>query len=491
MTINELQAPCRKELFWLGIGFTILYFMFLGSHPLFSPDESRYSEVAREMLASHDFIIPHLNGSLFFHKPILFYWLQTLSLSVGGINPWSIRAIPALFGIGGILFTYWSTSLLLGRQTGRLSAIILGTTPLYFGAAHYANMDLEVAVWISFSLLSLLIGILHNKKSWLWFAYVCGGLAFLTKGLIGIFFPVAIMGLWILITHQWNLIKKLQLPLGILLLAVIILPWLILASRANPDFLHFFFLVQQLQRFSSNQFNSIQPWWFYIVLMVGGFLPWSYFFFTRLKPFYKQYYNNKIVIYLTLWVIVVLIFFSIPASKLAGYILPMFTPLAILTAMIIVEKQLSQKVFYTITGCLIMLSLIVGYSIQYLPSKNLHSTRPLIAALPQDRPPLSIVSYNFYFQDLPLYSHQIIRVVYHWQALHSDNWASELFYGQAYDPSLTQRLISFDTFWQLWQQKQPLYVFLHTKDFPSFSAQAHDAVRVIAQTEFTMVVTQK
>lgn len=488
--INTLELPHKKEAFWLFVAFSLFYFLFLGSHPLLLPDEGRYSEVAREMLASSDFITPRLNGSLFFHKPPLFYWLQTIPMSLFGINPWSLRLIPALFGVGGIVFLYWATSLLLGRTIGRMAAIILGTTPLYFGAAHYANLDLEVAVWLNACLLSLLVGVLHNKKSWLIAAYVFGGLAFLTKGLIGLVFPAAIMGLWILMTRQWALIKKLQLPLGLIIFALIALPWLILVSHRNPDFLHFFFYVQQFNRFAGSGFNNVAPWWFYIAITIAGFLPWTYFLATRLKTLRHLEAEKPIILYLSLWAAVVLIFFSIPSSKLVGYILPIFAPLTILSAIAMVQTEVSQKIFKAIVLVLVVLCLITGYILQYMPIKNMRSVRELVKALPENNAPLSIVSYHTYMQDLPLYSQQTIRIVYHWQKIHGDNWASELVYAPDQAPSQPKRLIEEDEFWPLWRQETPLYVFIRKKELPAFALQA-GSFRQIAATKDVVVITQK
>ncbi len=486
---NTLVAPTTKEAGWLFAAFFLFYFLFLGSHPLLLPDEGRYSEVAREMLASGDFITPRLNGSLFFHKPILFYWLQTIPISLFGINPWSLRIVPALLGVGGIVFQYWTCSLFLGRSIGLKSALILGTTPLYFGAAHYADMDLEVAVWLNACLLSLFVGIQHDKKSWLISAYIFGALAFLTKGLIGLAFPATIMGLWIVWTRQWTLIKKLQLPLGLALFFLITLPWLIVVSQRNPDFLHFFFYEQQFTRFAGAGFNNAVPWWFYIAITLGGFIPWTYFLLRHFKVLYRLESQQPTVLYLTIWALSVLIFFSIPQSKLVGYILPIFAPLAILTAVLIENIAVPEKIFRTILAMVAILALLFAGTLRYFPTKSLRSMRELVKALPQNIAPLSIVSYHTYIQDLPLYSQQTIRVVYHWQNIHGDNWSSELAYALAYDPAQNKRLIDDNTFWQLWRQKRPLYVFIQKKDLPDFTEKAGN-FKQIAADKNTIVVTQ-
>ncbi|MCD6046348.1 MAG: arnT 3, partial [Gammaproteobacteria bacterium] len=361
-----------------------------------------------------------------------------------------------------------------------------------------------VAVWLNASILSLLVGILQEKKSWLFAAYICGGLAFLTKGLIGLAFPAAIMGLWIVSTRQWSAIKKLQLPLGLILFAAICLPWLIVVSQRNPDFLRFFFYQQQFQRFAGSGFNNVAPWWFYIAIVIAGFFPWTYFLCRHLKWLYlkldprpsveednslEPHLRRYVIIYLAIWALVVLIFFSIPSSKLVGYILPIFAPLAILTAMAMVQTGLQKKLFKAIVLILIVLSLITAYTLQYLPIKNMRSVRPLVNALPKNIAPLAIVSYHTYFQDLPLYSQQTVRVVYHWSKIHGDNWSSELSYAPTQDAAQKNRLIEEKAFWQLWQQKVPLYVFVRRKELAAFAEQAGH-FRQVAATKDTVVVTQ-
>lgn len=147
------------------------YLFCLGSYPLFTPDEARYSGAARAMLISRDFITPHVNGIPFLDKPILYYWLQAAAMSVFGVNEWAIRLFPVLIGLIGCIVTYLTGRLLFNRETGLVAATILATTPLYFGGAHYANLDLEVAVWISSALLCTITAIqVDNRRRWFMYA---------------------------------------------------------------------------------------------------------------------------------------------------------------------------------------------------------------------------------------------------------------------------------------------------------------------------------
>ena len=198
MPVNALLKKLKSQRSWiidlalLGAILSLFYAFCLGSYPLFTPDEGRYSEVAREMVATGDYITPRVNGVIFLDKPILYYWLQATAINLFGLNEWALRFFPALFGVFGCLMSYACGRKLFNRRTGIVAAVILGATPLYFASAHYANLDLEVAVWISCTLLSFITAVRNPARpqaSWLFATYIFAALAFLTKGLIGFAFP--------------------------------------------------------------------------------------------------------------------------------------------------------------------------------------------------------------------------------------------------------------------------------------------------------------
>ncbi|HSW70828.1 MAG TPA: glycosyltransferase family 39 protein, partial [Gammaproteobacteria bacterium] len=281
------KTPWLWDLAFIAGFLAIFYFLGLNSYPLFTPDEGRYSEVAREMIVTGDFITPRLNGVVFLDKPILYYWLQASAIKIFGLKEGALRFWPALFGIWGCLCLYIAGRILFNRRTALLSTLLLSTSVLYFGAAHYANLDLEVAVLVSTTLLFFLLGLKSPQpqasRLWIYGAYFFSGLAILTKGLIGLAFPIIIIGSWTLLLGKWENIKKLRPFTGLGLVLTIVLPWYLLAQKANPAFFHFFFVVQQISRFLSTQdFNNQVAWWFYFPIVLAGFLPWTLFIFSSL-----------------------------------------------------------------------------------------------------------------------------------------------------------------------------------------------------------------
>jgi 4-amino-4-deoxy-L-arabinose transferase-like glycosyltransferase len=368
------------------------YLIWLGSHPLFTPDEGRYCEVAREMILTQDYITPRLNGVAFLDKPILYYWLQVSAIKVFGLKEWALRFWPAVMGILGGVSTYIAGRILFNRRTGILAAVILATNPLYYGAAHYANLDLEVAVLISNTLLFSIIALQSTRPRqrtvFLFLAYIFAALAALTKGLIGLAFPTLIIGAWIIILNHWRILGKMRLGSGALIFTCITAPWYFLAQHANPQFFHFFFATQQVARFlTTADFNNPSVVWFYVPVVLAGFLPWSLLLFQaftqQLKSIWHERKQHQTEVFLLLWCVIIFIFFSIPKSKTVGYILPIFPALALIVGnylSIYWDKPKTKGILIAIISffvlCVVIIAscLIVPHvkAIEIVPSMNFY-----------------------------------------------------------------------------------------------------------------------
>lgn len=338
------------DMCYLGLVLIIFYSLWLGSFPLFTPDEARYSEIAREMVASGDYLTPRVNGVPFFDKPVLYYWLQAGAIRWLGMREWALRFFPLLIGVGGCLLVYASGRYLFDRRTGLIAGSILAMTPLYFASAHYADLNLEVAVFISAALFCFLCAYKnydqHNSLSRSCFyllitAFFFAGIAVLTKGMIGLVFPFLIVGSWMLLRRRFYWMAW-PYVIGACIFALVVLPWYVLVQKTHPVFFHYFFVVQHVGRFlSQGEFNNKMPIWFYVPVIIGGFFPWSIFLLQTLSKSIKAVLclpkQHEVELYLLLWAGIVLVFFSLPQSKLIGYILPVFPPLALL-----VGRYLSQ-----------------------------------------------------------------------------------------------------------------------------------------------------
>lgn len=359
---------CADILFLTGI-FAVLFFTLLGSRPLFVPDEGRYAEIAREMAALGDYVTPYLNGVKYFEKPILFYWLGTAAIKIGGLNLWSIRSINALIGLAGCLMTYAAARKLYDRTTGLLAAFILGTSALYFVMSHMISLDIAVTCFLTASLYAFLLGMLKPegtaRRLYIWSAFAAAGLAVLTKGLIGIVFPMMIVGSWIVLMGEWRLIKKLYLPSSLFIFICITAPWHILVGERNPEFFYFYFIQQHFLRYTTENVGHYQPAWFFLPVLIIGFFPWIGFLPQTIAKLFRfpQRAQHKVTWFFLLWAALIFVFFSFSKSKLIPYILPVIPPLAVLVARYLAENlnQAAGKGIRLGYAFLIVLALAVTY----------------------------------------------------------------------------------------------------------------------------------
>lgn len=332
------------------------------------PDEGRYGDISRAMLQSGDWLVPRLNGLPFMHKPPLLHWISSVLMEIFGVRVWVLRLVPTLAGIMMLVGLFWFLKKHCNERIAQLSVVILATSLLFFGSSQYVNHDLLLACWISITILCFADFTLSGEKSVLWMGYVACALGFLTKGLIGILIPGMVILLWVLASKQWKKIPSLLNPIGLIIFCVIALPWVYLMHLKYPAFLQYFFIDQQFSRFSSDQFNNKLPWPFYLLCLLISFLPW--FFVSQFK-FSKQDFSQSlgpsILTLMLIWFVSVTTFFSIPPSKLAGYILPATPPLAVFIAIMVDRVLTSNKINRFQTWATPVLVLVVGVAFISLP----------------------------------------------------------------------------------------------------------------------------
>ena len=336
---DTAQETRGRDLLLLVALFGLLFFYRLGAAPLANPDEGRYAEIPREMLASGDFVLPRLDGVLYFEKPPLMYWLVAGVQRFLGPDEFAMRSVPALFALAGVLMLYGAASHLHGRLAGLSAAFVLGTSLLYFGLARLLILDMAVSVLMSATLLCFLLGVREPpglRRRWFFYGlYSTAALGTLTKGLIGLLIPGAIMLLWLLIVQDWRSLRPLHLPSGAAIYLAIAAPWHLLAAQRSATWAWFYFVHEHWQRFTTIEHGRFEPWWFFLPVLVGGFFPWSGFLWPVLRESlaggWKRRRENSDGWFFVLWAGFVLLFFSKSQSKLVPYILPVLPPLALLT----------------------------------------------------------------------------------------------------------------------------------------------------------------
>ena len=438
------RLPRREGLFvllaallWLGWS--------AGLRALELPDEGRYVGVAWEAIRSGQWLEPMLNGQPFFHKPPLFYWITEAAMSVLGVNQLAGRAAPVL---GGWLAAV-SLFLLLYRWAGagvaRVALAVLLALPMFFLGAQYANLDMLVAGCITATVALTVDAVLRRRVGLPWratllAAYASAGVGILAKGLIGIVLPGLIVLVWLLALRRWrDILALLWLP-GMAAMLVVAAPWYALMQQRHPEFLHFFFVVQHLQRFASTGFNNVQPFWFFpAVLLVFHLpaLPWLALgwggAWRRGAAQEPDTDPHRLIPLLLSWLAVVVVFFSMPQSKLVGYILPAVPPIAALTAigwqrllptsLTMRRAALATLVLSALAGVAIVITLAVS------PHRNTRELAQDLAAWRGKGEP--IYSVGRFDYDLPFYARlrEPMIVAEDWNdpdILTHDNWRKEL-----------------------------------------------------------------
>ena len=325
--------------------------------PLAIPDEGRYVGVAWDMLRSGDWRVPTLDGLPFFHKPPLFYWLSAASMQVFGPSVMAARAAPWLASVAMTTGLFAFVMRWVGVRQAWTSVAVLATLPLFYGAAQYANLDQLVAGCITLAILGVAHAALarprgpgaravQGVRGVLAAGFLAAALGVLAKGLIGVVLPVLVLLVWGALTRRLLTVLTLLLwAPGWALFAAVVAPWFIAMHLQFDEFSHYFFVVQHFKRFTSTHFNSPEPGWFYPAVLLVLTLPWSLWLLGWLRrsnatvstptPNAAAATTTAAVgvrLLMVVWVVGIAGFFSLPSSKLIGYILPALPPLAFLIA---------------------------------------------------------------------------------------------------------------------------------------------------------------
>lgn len=399
----------------------------MGMRPLLLPDEGRYATVALEMLRG-DTLVPTLNDLPFFHKPPLFYWLDMAAMAVFGPGQWSARA-GAMVGawiMGAALFLFlrrW-----LGARPAVLATVVLATSPFFFIAAQYANHDMLVAGLITAAVLSLVRAVDGPQRvdlRWLAAGAVACALATLAKGLIGFVLPALVVGPWLLMQGRWRQLVGLLHPVGWLVFSVVAMPWFFVMQSRYPGYFDYFVMDQHVRRFVHTTFNNVQPFWFFLLVLPALMLPWTGWVVQTVRQAWRG--RDARVGLFVWWIIAVTGFFSLPSSKLVGYVLPVVPPLCALVAMALVRRPGKSVAWTSAVAGLVCVSIVAAIAWQ-APKSN----RAAALALAQQMAPGdTVVMVDEYLYDVPFYADLRAPVVFasDWrdpELASQDSWRNEL-----------------------------------------------------------------
>jgi 4-amino-4-deoxy-L-arabinose transferase-like glycosyltransferase len=331
---------------------------------LLDPDEGRYAEIPREMLARGEWIVPHLQGEPYLDKPPLLYWLVMLSYSIFGVYDWAARLVPALCVHATILTTYLIGRNRLGERAAFRGALLLSLTPALIGMGRLLIIDGLLTVWVTLGLLagwSSFGARSASKGTWILCALACG-LGVLTKGPVALILvlPPLLIFRWlqpeprnpISDTRPWLLFAAIILAIN--------LPWYIAIAIRRPEFGLYFFVQHNLQRFLA-PFDHLEPIWYYGPVVLAGLLPGTFLLWRLARTLIsgdpdaceRRTADLGFALLAGGWCV---LFFSLSGSKLPTYILPAFPMLCLALGVL---RPMRGSVW--VLGCWIALLIVANY----------------------------------------------------------------------------------------------------------------------------------
>jgi 4-amino-4-deoxy-L-arabinose transferase len=360
--------------------FFLVYIGPLPFRPLYLPDETRYAEIPREMLATGDWLVPRLNGLRYFEKPVLSYWVTALSILSFGENRFAVRLPCALAtGLSAMLL------ILTLRRSGHAISALIGAVVFLTSLEVYTLGVFNVpdALFSAFVTASMVCFYLafHSggrqaKRAWLCASGVACGLGFLSKGFLAFAIPAIALCPFLLWQKRWR--DLFTLPWIPFLVALTIgLPWAIMIHLREPDYWRYFIFVEHFKRFASVDSNSLhhEPIWFLLPYLIGGAIPWTFAALPSVRGLCKVGWHDSLTRYALCWLLFPFLFLSCSEGKLGTYILPCFAPLSLLLA-VGLSQSMKESEFHPFRATVWTCAAAVGMAaavITTLPILNLAS----------------------------------------------------------------------------------------------------------------------
>ena len=368
----------------------------LGGYALWDPDEARHAEVAREVFTAADWrgwIVPHLNGHAYHDKPILHYWLVSAAYALGGVDERSARIVSAIAMIATVLAVYaWSAARSGGR--GALAAgLVLATSLEFLALGRYASLDMSFTLWMTVGILAAERWATTTRRQWALVAGVTAGLGMLTKGLAApLLIGAAAAGMaWVRGVDRGELGRgALSATLAG---AVVAGPWYVAAGILDPTYLRVFLLQHHVGRFLGSAQIALhpKPVWFYIPVLIGGFMPWTAALPAAVRAAWKQPHPDRS--FCLTWAAGIFGFFSLSSGKLGTYILPCLPPLALVVGPYLAdpgERRWLAGGWWGVIGlCLATVPILLGLRVTGL---NFVSVGTTLYALVLDPPAIAAMA---------------------------------------------------------------------------------------------------
>lgn len=284
---------------------------------LVQPDEGRYAEIPREMLVGGDWVVPHLNGLPYIEKPPLQYWATAVAFKLFGTEDWVSRLWNLLLGVGGLILVQATGRRLWGARAGDSAALVLMATPLYMFVGQLNLLDMGLTFFLTAALCAFLLaqreGVTQaENRRWMLWVWVAVALGFLQKGLVAGAVPVLALLAYSLLQRDGGIWRRLHLGKGIAIFAAICLPWVLALGLRDGDYAFFFIVHEHFTRFLTTEHKRVEPWWFFIVVLAAGALPWTLLMLQGAWKAIAERVRGRFdeSAALAVWAFVVVVFFS-------------------------------------------------------------------------------------------------------------------------------------------------------------------------------------
>ena len=332
----------------------------LGGFPLLDADEGRNAEVAREMAATNDYVMPRLNGLPYLDKPIVYFAAEAAAMEVLGPTEVAARLPAYLFTIATAALLFWYARRLWGEEAGCVAAIVFLAMPLTIAFARTVIFDSALMFFTTVALVAFHFAVEEGNARWSILAWASMGLAMITKG------PVTfILVLFVAIPYAFTRrsVRLLFPILGLVAFVLVIAPWVWGVSQVVPEFLQYILVTETAARMATKELQRTGPPWYFVPYLIAGALPWS-----LVAIFSWKSLRRRELLYLALWIGIPFVFFSLSQSKRPQYILPLLPALALMIARIWDEARTkAAAILFAVFGVILLAAPLVFHRTKMKP----------------------------------------------------------------------------------------------------------------------------
>jgi 4-amino-4-deoxy-L-arabinose transferase-like glycosyltransferase len=309
----------------------------LGGHALIDPDEGESAAVAAELARSGDFLVPHLNGLPRLDKPILFYAAEALTMRWLGESELAARLPALVFAWATAGLTAWFSARRFGGGTAWIAGTAAITSPVTMAMARTARPDSMVSFFMVLALVAFfqaVEGRAHAGRArasgWTVLGWAAMGAGVLTKGPVALAVPL-------LVCVPYALWRRRSLavwhPAGWAALLLLVLPWAFAVEGRANGFLRYALVTETWQRLTTDELHRAGPIWYFLPYLLAGCLPWIVAVAASARRRERRRWEgDPRLVFLLLWLLLPLAFFSLAQSKRPQYILPLVPAVALLAA---------------------------------------------------------------------------------------------------------------------------------------------------------------